>query len=201
MAFFFRTGAIYSVRYTHWKKNFNIIAFILFGNPLVPKVHALNLAAKELTSVDRAKLVHTIVKLGKLNNATYYNGRVLYRIFVTYLMPQVRKCYRTYFHHFVHQASLINYGINKPEEFTEQDLRIYNPTLYLQAKKDWLVKLMDLYSKRGADFQAIRDQFATVQKQEAVVDKVIHHDEPGGQADKVMDVDVDNEEGGEENAE
>lgn len=199
MAFFFRTGAIYSVRYTHWKKNFNIIAFILFGNPLVPKVHALNLAAKELTSVDRAKLVHTIVKLGKVNNATYYNGRVLYRIFVTYLLPQVRKCYRTYFHNYVHQASLINYGLNKPEDFTEQDLRIYNPTLYLQAKKDWLVKLMDLYSKRGVDFQAIRDQFATVQKQEAVVDKVIHHDEPGGQADKVMD--VDNEEGGEENAE
>lgn len=190
MAFFFRTGAIYSLYYTHYKENLKVIAFIMFGNPLIPKVHALNLAAKQLSSMDRAKLVHTIVRLGKVPNASVYNGRMLYRIFVTYLRPQIKKCYRTYFHAFVSSASLINYGLNKPEDFNENDLKIYNPQLYLQAKKEWLVRIMDLYSRRGVDFKAVQDQFAKVQKQEEAVDKIIG-DKDKGQADSVIDVDKD----------
>jgi hypothetical protein len=190
MAFFFRTGAIYSMYYSHYKENLKIIAFIMFGNPLIPKVHALNLAAKQLTSMDRAKLVHTIVRLGKVPNASIYNGRLLYRIMLTYLRPQIKKCYRTYFHMFVSSASLINYGLNKPEDFSENDLKIYNPQLYLQAKKEWLVRLMDLYSRRGVDFKAVRDQFAKVEKQEAAIDKITG-DKTQGQADKVVDVDKD----------
>jgi hypothetical protein len=190
MAFFFRTGAIYSLYYTHYKENLKVIAFIMFGNPLIPKAHALNLAAKQLSSMDRAKLVHTIVRLGKVPNASIYNGRMLYRIFVTYLKPQVKKCYRTYFHAFVSSASLINYGLNKPEDFNENDLKIYNPQLYLQAKKEWLVRIMDLYSQRGVDFKAVQDQFAKVQKQEEAVDKIIG-DKNKGQADSVIDVDRD----------
>ena len=56
MAVFLKTGSIYTLYYSHWKTNLKIYAFILWGNPISPKVHALNLGAKQLTTVDRAKI-------------------------------------------------------------------------------------------------------------------------------------------------
>lgn len=156
-------GAIYSIYYSHWKKNIKIYAFILHGNPITPKVHALNLGAKELTSVDRAKLVHTIVQLSKANNATLISGKTLYRIFLTYLRPQVRKCYRTYFSHFILRASVINYGLNKPEDFSESDMKVYNPNLYLAAKRDFFIKILNTYTRRGVDVANVKNALAKVE--------------------------------------
>lgn len=160
---YLKLGSIYTLMYSHWKTNFKVYAFILWGNPIIPKIHALNLGAKQLTTVDRAKLVHTISRLSKVPNASVYNGRLLYRIFTTYLKPQVAKCYRTYFHSFVSGASLLNYGLNKKEDFSEQDLKIYNPYMYNQAKADYLIKLLDMYTRKGLDLKHIRDTLAHIQ--------------------------------------
>lgn len=160
---FLKLGAIYTLMYSQWKTNFKVYAFILWGNPVTPKIHALNLGAKQLTTVDRAKLVHTISRLSRVPNASVYNGRLLYRIFTTYLKPQVAKCYRTYFHSFVTGASLLNYGLNKKEDFNEQDLKMYNPYMYNQAKADYLIKLLDMYTRKGLDLKHIRDTLAHIQ--------------------------------------
>lgn len=158
-----KLGALYTLMYSQWKTNFKVYAFILWGNPVTPKIHALNLGAKQLTTVDRAKLVHTISRLSKVPNANVYNGRLLYRIFTTYLKPQVAKCYRTYFHTYVTGASLLNYGLNKKEDFTEADLKIYNPYMYQRAKADYLIKLIDMYTRKGLDLKNMHDALAKVQ--------------------------------------
>lgn len=159
--YLFRLGAIYSINYSFWKQNpTRIYIFILWGNPVAPKIHALNLGARELTTVDRAKLVNVIVRLSKVPSSTVYSGRLLYKIFLTYLKPQVKKCYRTYFHSGVTRASLLNYGINKKEEFSEHDLKVYDPLLHQNAKRDYLIQLLNLYTRRGLDLKNVRDQLA-----------------------------------------
>jgi len=163
MAFFFKIGAIYHVSYSRWKTNpDHIYIFILFGTPVIDKVHALNLGARQLTTLDKAKIVHTIARLSKVPTASKYSGQVLYRIMLTYLRPQVAKCYRTYFHQFVTRASIINYGLNKKEDFTAEDLKVYNPMMYQQARKDFLVRLMNMYTLRGFDVKDMQAGLAKI---------------------------------------
>jgi hypothetical protein len=162
MAYFLRMGGIYSLYYTNWKYNFKVIAFILWGNPVTPKVHALNLAAIELTSVDRARLVHVIARLAKVPNTSIYSGLLLYRIFLMYCRPQVMKCYRTYLHANISSVALVNYGINKPEDFTAADFKLFDPKRWADAKSDYLVRLMNMYTRRGVKLTSVQNTLAKI---------------------------------------
>ena len=164
MSFFLRTGSFYHVTYSRWKTNPDrIYLFILFGNPVLNKVHALNVGARQLTTLDRARIVHTIARLSKVPTASKYTGQVLYRILLTYLKPQVSKCYRTYFHTSITRASLINYGLNKKEDFSPEDFKVYNPQLLNEARADLLVRLINIYTMRGFDVQDLQVSLASVQ--------------------------------------
>lgn len=163
MAFFLKTGSFYSISYTRWKTNPDrIYIFVLFGNPVANKVHALNLGARQLSTLDKARIVHTITRLSKIPSASKYSGQVLYRIFLTYLKPQVQKCYRTYFHTAISRATLFNYGLNRKEDFSPEDLKVYNPNMLDEARRDLLVRLINMYTLRGFDVQDLQAGLAKI---------------------------------------
>lgn len=156
----FVTGAIYSMWYNQWQTNTKIYAFIMYGGPGTDKVHALNIGARQLGVVDRAKIVRVIVKLAKVNTSTKYNGALLYRIFKRYLPLEIKKCYRTYFRSFITRAALINYGLNNKDEFTDLELKFQDEALFRSAKADFIIKMIDLYTKRGVQKTTVEDTFA-----------------------------------------
>lgn len=163
MSFFLRTGSFYSISYARWKTNPNrIYIFVLFGSPVTDKVHALNLGARQLSTLDKARVVHTIARLSKIPTASKYSGQMLYRIFTSYLRNQVKLCYRTYFHSSITRATLFNYGLNKKEDFTDADLRVYNPNMLQEAKRDFLVRMINMYTLRGLDVQSLQASLAKI---------------------------------------
>lgn len=155
-----KTGGIYSFWYTNWKTNTRIIAFILYAGPQSTKVHALNLGARQLNIVDRIKLLRVIKKLSNVASSTNYNGRLLYKIFKTYLAKEIGKCYRTYHKVFVQRITLVNYGLNKPEEYTNMEIRMYNKFQYSTAARDLMVKAMNFMTQTGFDLNKYNSQFA-----------------------------------------
>lgn len=163
-----RTGAIYSLYYLRWKTNFKIYAFILWPGGGTTKVHLLNLAAKQLNIMERARIVRTIARLMKIPNATKYNGKLLYKIFKTYLPIEIQKCYRTFFPQYIHSAALINYGLNDPSKFTEMELSGQAKSLYDQALRDFQVKALNWYTKRGYDMEQVKKMMASAQKPSAI---------------------------------
>jgi len=152
-------GSIYSIWYSNWKTNTRNYVFILYGGG--PKVHSINIGAKQLNIIDRAKIVRVIVKLAKIKSSTKYTGVLLYKIFKQYLPKEIKKCYRTYHKVFITQASLINYGLNSPEDFTQLELSMQDKQLYEKARRDFLIKMLNLYSGRGVKKAAIENTFAT----------------------------------------
>jgi len=153
------TGSIYSLFYTNWKTNIKIYAFILYG--MGPKVHLLNLGARQLSVVDRAKIVRVIVKLSKIKNSTKYNGALLYRIFKQYLWREISKCYRTLHSHLITKAALINYGLNNEEDFSDLEKSFQNKQMFEQARRDIIMKLINLYTGRGVKLNTLKNKFAT----------------------------------------
>jgi len=151
-----RTSAIYSLKYEAWKFNPKIYAFILWPGSSSTKVHLLNLSAKQLNIIGRAKLLRGIVKLSKTPGASKFNGRVLYQLFKTYFPQEIKVCYRTFFLQKIYAAALINYGLNLPEEFTTEELRGQSSAVYNEALKDYQVKAMNWYSKRGYTTAAVK---------------------------------------------
>lgn len=156
-----KLGAIYALRYSQWKKNYKIYAFIMWPGGGVTKTHLLNLGAIQLSIIDRAKIVRTIVRLTNAPSASKFNGRLLYQIFKTYIPQQIKKCYRTFFIHYITHAALINYGLNKEEDFSELELSGQSKDLYAQAQRDYIVKAMNLYSRRGAQMKEVEKTLAT----------------------------------------
>lgn len=159
-----RTGAIYTFFYNNWHTNMKVYAFIFYAGPQSSYAHALNIGAVQLNSFDRVKLVMTIKKLAKISNSTYYNGRLLYKIFKTYLWPQVRKCYRTYNKLYIQRVALINYGINKASEFSIEEMKDSNQTQFSIAQRDLIIKIMNLYTGTGTKLSDFRQTFATIPK-------------------------------------
>jgi hypothetical protein len=155
-----RTGAIYSLRYTNWKTNYKIFAFVFWPGGGMTKTHIINLSARQLSIIDRTRIIRTVVRLSKIPHASKYNGRMLYKIFKTYLPREIRKCYRTYFTHLITQAALINYGLNKEEDFTEMELSSQSKQLFEEAQRDFQVKAMNLYSGRGAKMNDVKSSMA-----------------------------------------
>lgn len=154
------TGAIYSIWYSQWKTNTKIFAFILYGGPGVNKVHALNLGAVQLNVVQRVKIIRVIAKLAKIKESTKYTGALLYQIFKTYLPNEIKNCYRTYLRQYIVRASLINYGLNRKEEFTELELQMQDKQLFIQAKADFFMKMLNLYTGRGVQKTTLENSFA-----------------------------------------
>lgn len=156
----YKTGSFYSLYYTQWKKNIKIYAFILYGGPGVDKVHALNIGAVQLNIVDRAKLMRVLVQLMKIPASNKYTGAMLYRILTTYIKPVIKKCYRTYIKTYISKAALINYGLNKEEDFTELEKNFADKDLYKKATQDLIIKTLNLYSKRGVALKTVENSFA-----------------------------------------
>lgn len=155
-----RTGAIYSLRYTNWKTNYKIYAFVLWPGGGMTKTHILNIGARQLSIIDRTRIIRTIVRLSKIPHSSKYDGRMLYKIFKTYLPNEIRKCYRTFFTHLITQASIINYGLNEENDFTEIELASQSKELFNEAKRDFQVKAMNLYSGRGAKMNDVKKSMA-----------------------------------------
>lgn len=159
-----KTSAIYHISYSNWKTNpTKIYIFVLYAG--VNKVHCLNIGARQLSTVNRLKLIHLIKRLSKLPQATRYNGRVLYRIFRTYAPNAIRQCYRTYWRQFITRYALVNYGLNQKEEFTEIELKYQHPDMYKIAKRDLIISTLDAYTRKGAS-QHVRDKFAAPEHDE-----------------------------------
>lgn len=146
--------------YSRWKHNRKIYAFILYGGPGSAKVHALNIGARELGTIGRVKIANVIARLTKVPAARKWDGATLYRIFRTYLPLETARCYRTYFHSFITQAAVINYGLNDPAEFSNIEMSQNNRDLFEAAGKDLFVKMLNLYSGRGVKMKAVEGRFA-----------------------------------------
>jgi hypothetical protein len=155
-----RIGAIYSLRYTNWKTNYTIYAFVMWPGNAFTKTHLLNIGAKQLSVIDRAKIMRIIVNLSKIPNSSKYTGRVLYTIFKAYMPKEMSKCYRTFHTNLITQAALINYGLNKEEDFSELELNGQSKLLYAEAQRDFQVKAINWYSKRGVDLNKMKDSLA-----------------------------------------
>jgi hypothetical protein len=52
--------------------------------------------------------------------------------------------------------------LNPPEAYSPDDMKVYDPMLYFNAKREWLVRIMNIYSRRGVDFDKVRDSLAQV---------------------------------------
>jgi hypothetical protein len=57
---------------------------------------------------------------------------------------------------------LFNYGLNKKEDFTAQDLKVYNPSMLQDAKRDLLVRLINMYTLRGMDVADLQQSLAKI---------------------------------------
>jgi hypothetical protein len=138
-----------------------IYAFILWPGMGSGKIHALNLAARELNVLDRARIINIIVKLSKAQGASRYSGAVLYRIFKTYARYSISKCYRTYFSASITKVTLINYGLNQEGDFSEAEKNFYNnKQLFEQARKDFLIRMLNIATGRGAKMLKLQDGLA-----------------------------------------
>lgn len=154
-----KVGAVYSILYSNWKTNpTRIYPFIFYCG--VSKIHALNLGARQLSQLNRMKLIRVISQLSKLPMATKWNGRQLYAIFKRYAPDAVRQCYRTYWRGFVTTSTLVNYGLNKKEEFLDIELKYVDKNLFNKAKKDIIVNTLALFNKKGVQLSSIKDSFA-----------------------------------------
>lgn len=156
-----KTGAIYSIYYSNYHLNQKVYAFILYGGPMSDKVHALNLGAIQLSLIDRYKLLRTIKQLISIPESSKYDGAILYQIFKQYNFAEIRKCYRTYKHEHIAASSLINFGLNKAEDFTPLELSMQNQPLFKQASVDYLVKMMNLYTGKAVAQNKVKASLAT----------------------------------------
>lgn len=154
-----KTGAVYSILYSNWKTNpTRIYPFILYSGP--SKIHAINIGARQLTQMNRMKLIRVISQLSKLPMATKWNGRQLYAIFKRYAPDAIRQSYRTYWKTYVTTSALVNYGLNKKEEFLDIELKYVDKNLFNQAKKDMIVNTLNLFSKNGVNLSSVKDSYA-----------------------------------------
>ena len=155
------TGSIYSLWYLKWNTNIKIYCFVLYAGPGTPFVHGLNLGARQLSPMDRARIIRVIAKLIKIPQSSKYTGAVLYRIFKTYLPREISKCYRTYNKNLISKAAILNYGLNKPEDMQDIEKQFMNRELFLKSRADVLMKLINMYTGRGVAKETLEGTFAT----------------------------------------
>ncbi len=152
-----RLGSIYNIYYSQWKSNIKVIAFVLY--PGMAKTHILNLAAVQLSTVDRLQITNIIKRLSAVKSSSSYGGAMLYNIFKTYAPQAVKKCYRTIWKHNITEGALINYGLNDKDSFTDLDLIGNSKKMIDQVKNDFIVNSIDLITGNGVK-ERITDKFA-----------------------------------------
>lgn len=159
-----RHKAIYSFYYTNWKTNVKVYSFVMWSGG-GRHIHILNLASVQLGIIGRSKLLTVIAKLCKTPGANLMSQRVLYRVLKTYLPREISKCYRTMFPQYIVRPALINYGMNKKEDFTEAELNLYNDKyMFERAQQDFMVKMINLVTGRAASRIRLENTFATTTK-------------------------------------
>jgi hypothetical protein len=147
-----KTGGIYRIYYSNWKTNIKPVVFILYQG--ISKVHALNISAIQLSHIDILKLVTIISKLSKLPGATRYTGRVLYRIFRLYARDQIKKCYRTYHTSMITKYSIVNYGLNKKEDFSNFELNFQSKEMYQDGSNRLVTRMLNFFNKKPAKLKS-----------------------------------------------
>ena len=155
------TGTFYTMFYARWKTNLKVYAFILYGGFASDRVHALNLGARQLSSMERAKLFAIIRRLGSVPAIRTLQGPYVYRLFRTFAKKEMSKCYRTYLRSYITRASLINYGLYKEGQlpisaFTSM---VFDRTLYAQAQRDLVVKMINS-NMRAYDMGKVQGMFS-----------------------------------------
>lgn len=162
---YFSVGTIYSIKYLDWKTNPKIFGFIFYQgttrNTPGNKIHILNLAAVQLSLLDRVRLFNIIKQLTKVESARYYTGLVLYRIFKTYARHQIKKCYRTLHADRVAMASIVNYGIKRKEDIPRESFIFSNKTLYYMAQRDIMKRKMDNFLSRDVERNDIAKSYSS----------------------------------------
>lgn len=159
MVTYLRVGSIYRVYYAQWKTNIKPVIFVLY--PGINKIHALNLAATQLSSIQRTQLVMIIKRLSKVEATRKYPGYILYRIFRRYAPDAIRNSYRTYFRANMVSQYLVNYGLNKAEDFSELELQLQSKYLAREVKYDFFIKTMNMYTGQGVKKSDLPDQIFT----------------------------------------
>lgn len=181
----FITGGIYNIEYSNWKHNFKIYGFMLYGSVGSPKVHILNLSAKELSTVSRIKLMRGIITMSKIqNSAISSNGAMLYRIFKTYYPQEIKHCYRTLWNTYITRSALINYGLHPKEYYANVPQNFQNNMLLLKAQNDMMMKMFNMYSQRGVEMQAMQASLAVPKYIEKVTKDVTDKKENLVEVDK-----------------
>lgn len=154
-----KIGSLYSILYSEWKTNpTRIYCFVLYDG--LTYLHCLQLGARQLSQLNRMKLIRIISQLSKLPMATKWNGRQLYAIFKRYAPDAIRQCYRKFIKVHVTTSTLVNYGLNKKEEFLDIELKYVDKNLFNQAKKDIIVNTLALFNKRGVELSSVKESFA-----------------------------------------
>ena len=167
-----RQSAIYNIYYTNWETNLpdNRIIFVLY-TPGVGKIHCLQLSAKQLSLVNRMKLINIIAKLSKTPQAQKWNGRVLYGIFKKYAPDAIRQCYRTLWTQYIRRYALLNYGLNDPTTFLMEEKAYQDKGLYQQVRANIINQALNMYTNKG--YKPNENMFA-----KPIIDKPVGNKKP-----------------------
>ena len=179
MRYLIPTGCVAALRYTHWRHNQKIYAFILYSGAMTDRIHALNLAALELNAAERAKLVRTIIRLSKVPAASMLTGRMLYMIFKKYHPQEVKKCYRTYLFSRVVGYSIAAPGLNKAEDVKPEKIGKPDPVLANQARADIILRALHLHSQRPSALAKVKAMFAGTPTKPAPAEPAKKTETPG----------------------
>lgn len=113
------------------------------------KLHCLQLSARQLSLVNRMKLINIISRLSKVPAARNWNGRILFGIFRKYAPEALVQCYRTLWTQNISRYSLINYGLNDPSSFLIEEKNFMDQSLYQQAKSNLVAQMLNQYTNKG----------------------------------------------------
>lgn len=155
------TGTFYSFFYSRWRTNLKVYCFILYGGLASDKVHALNLGAKQLSSMERAKLFAIIRRMSSVPAIRTLKGPYIYRLLKTFARREMSKCYRTYFRANITRAALLNYGLYKEGELpiSTYTSMVFDRSLYAEAQRDLVVKMINS-NMRAYDMNAVSGMMA-----------------------------------------
>lgn len=154
-----RNFSIYRVNYAHYQQTINPIAFILFSG-VGSKIHCIYLNAPGMDSFARMKFIGILKRLKDLK--VPWNPRMMFRILKVYAPEVLRSGYRTLRKIYVNRIALINYGLNKEEDFSKEMLQesLKDRALFYSKNRETVSKVLDQLNRRGISVTKYNSIFA-----------------------------------------
>lgn len=151
--------SIYRIYYSHYQQTLNPIAFVLFTGPGT-KVHCIYLNAPGMDSFARMKFIGILKRLKDLK--VPWNPRMMFRILKVYAPEVLRAGYRTLWKIYVNRIALINYGLNKEEDFSKELMQenLKDRALFYSKNKETISKVLDQLNRRGISVTKYNSVFA-----------------------------------------